>query len=230
MSKRKTTGEYTKGTAHAPKTSKVVHAPHPPRPAPRKNERTGGLLGMTSGTGTEKKYLDTVVSISALNLLTTPAVPLLINGVVQGVDANMRVGRKVQWESILTRLTISLNGTPLSSAYRLMLVVDKQANAAVCAASDILATQDFTSANNMGNRARFVTLWDKKGVVSTAGETIKIEELFLRKKFQTIFSGTTAAIGSITSGALYLLAFGNITVASGLVVAGYIRLRYTDDN
>lgn len=194
-----------------------------------KNERTGGLLGMVAGTGAEKKYLDTKTTNAAINVLAA-ANPILLNGVAQGTDATERVGRKVTWESILCRMRLGLNATtPTNSAYRIMLVVDKQANAAVPAMSDILQdTAYLTSPNNMANRARFVTLWDKKGDLTTSGDAIIIEELFLRKKFQTVYSGTAATIGSIASGALYLCIFGD-AAANGLAVSGYTRLRFSDD-
>lgn len=197
----------------------------------KKNERTGGLLGMTPGTGAEKKYNDTSLASGSILNLAGPAVPLLINGVAQGTDANQRVGRKINWDSILIRLRLTVGATPTSDSYRIMLVVDKQANAAAATAANMLESTVFTTANNMANRARFVTLWDKKGVVTTGGDnSVVIEELYLRKKFQTIYSGTGATIGDITSGALYLLVFGSLAVtATQLVATGYIRLRYLDD-
>lgn len=196
---------------------------------PKKNERTGGLLGMAAGTGTEKKYVDTQIASGIIGTLATPAVPLLVNGVAQGTDANTRIGRKVSWDSILVRLRLVPNTTtPTNDSYRIMLVVDKQANAQAATAAQITETTAFTSPNNMGNRARFVTLWDKKGVVTTGGDNgVVLEELYLRKKFQTIFNGTDATIGSITSGALYLLLFGAVSLAPS--AQGYVRLRFTDD-
>lgn len=186
---------------------------------------------MTPGTGAEKKYNDTSLASGSILNLAGPAVPLLINGVAQGTDANQRVGRKINWDSILIRLRLTVGATPTSDSYRIMLVVDKQANAAAATAANMLESTAFTTANNMANRARFVTLWDKKGVVTTGGDnSVVIEELYLRKKFQTIYSGTGATIGDITSGALYLLVFGSLAVtATQLVATGYIRLRYLDD-
>lgn len=196
----------------------------------KKNERTGGLLGMTAGTGAEKKYLDTSISGATIPIAASGSITLL-NGVVQGTDANQRIGRKVTWESVLVRFVCRPNATtPLNSAYRIMLVVDKQANGAAPNITDIFETATFASPNAMANRARFVTLWDKKGVITTSNEAVTIEELFLRKKFQTIYSGTAATIGSIASGALYLVLMGDVATVSGVLIAGTIRLRYTDDS
>jgi len=184
---------------------------------------------MAAGTGSEKKYLDTKTTNAALNVAAA-ANPILLNGVAQGTDATERIGRKVTWESILIRCRLGLNTTTATnSAYRILLVVDKQANAAAPAVSDILQdTAYFVSPNNMANRARFVTLWDKKGDLTTSGDGIIIEELFLRKKFQTIYSGIGATVGSIASGALYLVVFGD-AAANGLALSSYVRLRFSDE-
>lgn len=204
------------------------HKSAPSKSAPRKNERTGGLLGMTAGTGSEKKYNDITIAITALPLNSGASITLL-NGVIQGTDANQRVGRKAIWKSFLIRLVLSLNGTtPATSTYRIMLVVDKQANAAAPAIGDILATTDFTAVNNLANRARFVVLWDRKGTCAVGGDNaMVVEELFLRKDLTTIYSGTAATIGSIASGAVYLVCFG-VLGANGLGCNGNCRSRFED--
>lgn len=233
MSKRKAP------TVSAPSKSQAIGNPqarpaaaaaaHPPsRANPRLNQRTSGLMGMVTGTGAEKKFVDTNGTDVAV---TAAAVITLLNGVTQGVNANERVGKKVTWRSILLRMLVGPGATPTSFPFRIMLVWDKQTNAAAPTLVQLLASTSIVSPNLMDNRARFAVVLDWVDFIDIAGKSFAPRQVYIRKNFQTIFSGITNTVGSIASGSLYLFVIGGSTAAAGTgpSVVWWSRLRYTDE-
>lgn len=101
---------------------------------------------------------------------------MLLTDMPSGSTYNQRIGRKVVLKSILIKLEIvynpisTTNATGQTDTVRIMLVVDKQANGQLASINyDILdpslTGSDFTKIlilpNNLANKDRFVTLYDK---------------------------------------------------------------------
>lgn len=192
--------------------------------------RTGGWANPTRGG--ELKFVDT-------NPTTTPAIGVvtwtagtLLNGLANGSDASTRVGRKITMKSLLMKYfwkcdPASTGGSPL----RILIVYDKQANAAAPAITDILLLDNFNSPNNLSNRDRFVTLVDHyTEPIGIAGNFGVGGSVYKKLNMETMFNaGSAGTIGDITSGSVYLFVAQNGGI---LTVAGdfdsRVRIRYTD--
>lgn len=147
-----------------------------------------------------------------------------LNLLAQGTDIDKRIGRKVMCKSLLLQLSWRLydftaddgNTTTAPVQIRSMLVWDKQPNNVHATIEDILyslfnqggtQTPMPNSPNNLKNRDRFRTLWDCKDTLSPGGDSIRVYDKYIKINRETIFSdgSTSADIGSISTGVLYLL-------------------------
>lgn len=203
----------------------------------------------------EKNFKDYQLALSP-----TGGVPTinLISGVAQGTGVSERVGRRICIRSVQIRslmitryksddVTVAGNGYP-SDSWRIMLVWDTQVNGVAPTIADILNISGglYTeSLTNLNNRERFKILMDKTGDYSWSGgvadgptsqeSTTAAEHHFKKYKklnhVVTFNSGTTDAVGSITTGALWLVCIsGIITVNAGVTADWRVdtRIRYTD--
>ncbi len=161
------------------------------------------------------------------------------NKIPQGVTENTRVGRKCTIRQIGWRFTLSLGISSINNGadeIRVILYLDKQANGATAAVTDILETADHQSFNNLANKKRFRTLMDRiysyspqasSGDGTTTDTTgWNLDDSFFKKVNIPIeFNSTAGAITEITSnniGVLLLSRTGIVTFTSKM------RLRFTD--
>ncbi len=109
----------------------------------------GGSLSLQQ----EKKFKDTVVAdavVSATGFISTS-----LNLVVQGVDEEERIGRKIIIRSISARFEVFLpslsNIADLDGGdvVRIMIFIDKQANGAMPSVTDILETGHITLSKHL---------------------------------------------------------------------------------
>lgn len=192
--------------------------------------RTGGWANPSSGG--ELKFKDTTVAAALAAGFATFSAANLLNGLANGSDASTRIGRKVNIKSVLIRHSFVMAPTSTGgSPIRILVVYDKQANAAAPAITDILLADDFNSPNNLSNRDRFVTIFDQiTDLVSTGANFSVSDVLFKRVNFETMFNaGSAGTIGDITSGSIYLFIAqnGGITTATPSYTMR-CRVRYTD--
>lgn len=217
--------------------------------------RTGGFRSnFGSGVG-EKKTIDTVgPNLVGLNFNTTGAI-ILLNGVAQGTDYNARIGRKIVNASLYLRgeifveaaRSLSVSSVVPAQTARLILLYDMQTNGVAPVLTDVLNATGGGSPENIGaqlnlnNRDRFKILKDKcfsfgPFVTDIGGSPSQIGmplnycfKIYKKLKLETIFGGTDASVGSITSGAIFLLAIGS-NPAGPLDVNfnGSCRIRFMD--
>lgn len=183
-------------------------------------------------------------------LVSTTAVFTLLNGMVPGSNLQNRLGRKVALKSfrIFGDFTWN-NGNNMEAAnhfWCVMVVYDRQPNAAQFALADLLQSCDEaanTSSSvwdpiNLSNRDRFVMLRDKKYRMETPGQNVSgstadgqvmnitdgrwvIDEFVKLKNLETHFNtGNAGTIADITTGALYLVVVGSAASANS---SEYIR-------
>ncbi len=204
-------------------------------------DRVGGYYGRYSGRGGELKFhdvdLDDGVVAAGGNVTAT------VNIIAQGVTESQRVGRKCTIKSIHWRYRIFMpaqTDVATSAAgdnLRVIMYLDKQANGATAAATDILETADYQSFRNLANSQRFNIILDRTsavnydtmtsegaGVVST---TFSSRDFVLNKKcnIPIEFSATTGAIGEIRSNNIGVMLVGNAGIAG---FDSKIRLRFSD--
>lgn len=175
---------------------------------------------------------------------------LLLNSIPAGSGQNNRVGRLVQMKSVLIQLTwrlrdIDATGAAIpmfSCAIRSMLVWDKQPNNSQPVTSDILKAvlhigNSYSmpnSPNNLSYRDRFTTLWDCHDTLCSAGDNLRQYDKYIKLNKQSVWSTNDGGVGSITTGALWLILLSDQEDASGdvikyrPVVKLTTRCRYTD--
>lgn len=223
-----------------------------PRAAPRKRrkqtfqpgrDRVGGYYGRFSGAGAEFKFHD--VDLDNNTVAAGGNMTDSINKIAQSVTESERIGRKcviksVQWK-FDTFLPISdAAATPLDGdTIRVILYVDKQANGATAANTDILETNDYQSFRNLAQQSRFTILMDRQinmnyitlasdgaGVVSQ-GEVIRQGVFYKRCNVPIEFDNTSGdgAITTIRTNNIGVMLLGK---NGRMGFQSKIRLRFSD--
>jgi len=189
--------------------------------------RTGGFYGLNQGShGDELKTIDIAAGVFEFSSTGTIT---LINGIAQGTDFTNRVGRKFNMKSILIRGRISVGATPTGATWRLMLIYDKQTNGEAPVITDIIDAIGMSGVQNLSNRDRFVVIMDKAGWVEATTKITMPFKKYKRCNLEVINGGTGATVGSIQTGALWLISVGNLAAgATAPVGALTTRVRFKD--
>lgn len=179
----------------------------------------------------EKKNID-VLSGNMITAATATGNLQLLNGVATGATAITRQGRRITMKSLYVIWEGSMAATSAgASALRLLIVYDKQANAAAPVATDVLASDAIYDMNNLSNSRRFVTLMDKTiDSVGTGGPQSWFLKEYKKLNLITEFNtGTAGTIADITSGSVYAFVWqnGNLITAAP-TNALKVRIRFTD--
>jgi len=193
--------------------------------------RTGGWANPSKGG--ELKFIDVTNQSNVPHTTGLFSGATLLNGIATGTDASTRIGRRVTIKSLLIRWSIRLSAsTTGGSPVRILVVYDRQTNAAGAAITDVLKADEFHEPNNLSNRDRFITIFDHiteavsvENVYSVSGVLYK--SLNLEQNFN---AGTDASIGSISSGSILLYVAGVPSAFGGANLACQYasRVRYTD--
>ena len=190
-------------------------------------------VGGWGSRSTELKYIDNNFSpVIAVGSASFSLSTQLLNGCTQGSDATNRIGRKLVLKSCLVRGTFTLASTSTGgSPIRLVLVYDKQANAAAPATTDVFLADNFSSQNNLNNRDRFIILSDFISDPIAASGNFSIGfKMYKKMNLETMFNGGNAGtVADITSGALYLFMAQNGSIATAAPTLNLrTRVRFID--
>ncbi len=223
---------YVNGYHRAPKRARAAYAP----------KRAAPYYGAYASRSGELKFhdvdLDDAIISGAGNITDS------INKIAQGVTENTRVGRKCTLKSVLWRYQLAVDeaidgATPAQSdSIRVILYLDKQANGATAAVTDILESDDFQSFRNLANSGRFTILMDRVHTLNYVtltstqnADTFDSSQMLVDKQFYKKcnipleFSGTAGAITEIRSNNLGVMLMGlNNTARFG----SKFRLRFSD--
>lgn len=186
-----------------------------------------------------KAEFKTIDNLGVNGAVDTTGSLYLINTCTTGDDITNREGRETLMRSVqVTGITRSTVTNGVRQQHRIMLIYDRQTNAAPPVLLDILAAATVHAPRNLDNRKRFKILMDKKytvgpdsGVVQQSGESEKIWTFYRKLRHPCSFNAVNG--GTITdfiSGSLYLLHLGNI--AAGGTAGSYTfssRVRFTDE-
>ncbi len=163
-----------------------------------------------------------------------------INLIAQGVTETTRVGRKCNIRQIGWRFLVDLPNTATigntADSVRVLMYLNKQANGATAAITDILESANYQSFNNLSNKNRFRTLMDRTYDLSTpagAGNGTadsfskeQVTDTFFKKVNIPIeFNSTAGAITEITSNNIGVLLISHAGLAG---FESKIRLRFSD--
>lgn len=184
----------------------------------------------------ERKVVDTASASYACD--TTGSVTL-VNGMAQGSDFTNRIGRKytnvaVQLEGFLGPQDSNVGTTKC----RIMLIYDAQPNGALPVITDVLTASTSNAFMNLNNRDRFKVLCDENYTLSAIDNTASqafagsptAQNISVYKKInlETICDGTTAAIGDVQTGSIFLLTIGSAATGLAFNFVGAVRTRFID--
>ena len=198
------------------------------RAAPAYVGPNAAMRGLVLTPG-ELKSVDSTVNISAD---TTGGVQLL-NGIARGDEISERNGRQVTLKSIEMRLrSRTTAGTGVDQQHRVIVVYDRQTNAAAAGFADVLSSANVLYPRNLENRRRFRILFDRIIQLNATGEpnSEKIIKWYRRLNHPVTFNaGDAGTVADITTGSLYCMVLG--TEAPGATagtVSGRVRVRFED--
>ncbi len=187
----------------------------------------------------ETKFHD--VNLVDASISQSGTITASINLIAQGTGESQRVGRKITITQINWRFDILLSPSTAAAAtsetVRVIMFQDKQANGAGIGTTDLLETDNYQSFNNLANRKRFRTLFDRyydmnalagggDGTTEDYGEMILTDSLYKKVNIPLEFDSTAGVITELTSnniGVLLMSKAGAITAFNSK-----IRLRFTD--
>lgn len=202
--------------------------------------RTGGYYGRYRGRKTGKnagelKFLDTARTTNPLVVTGTVDTNLVV--IPTGAGESDRIGRQVTVKSIYMRHTIVLAPTANGvDKVRCIVVNDTQANGAVFAVTDVLASASMESHYNLANQQRFRILADMNFTLNSQAYNGSTETPLYRDIKRYIkcnipieynnVAATTGAIGTQRSNSIAILWINAATNQSD--VTGITRVRYSD--
>jgi hypothetical protein len=202
---------------------------------------------LPTGVPIDFKVFD--VGFSNLNF-TLAGTFACLNAPIVGPETYQRIGRRIFMKSLQIKGAIILGGTSVQDISRVLVVYDKQPNAALPVLADLVQNSNAGLASNnlsfpnINNRDRFVYLKDYKiltpSFTVTAGvitNDVILDPIFhsfnfdwtigLRKLEATYNAVNGGTVADITTGSLFIVAFdGN---NAGTVSCAFSsRLTYTD--
>ncbi len=232
-------GKRKRGAARFTKSAKGKRT-YKIQPRQRGYLRRGGYYGRYANGG-EMKFLDVDIDDAVVSSTGTIQNGGTINIIAQGVTESERVGRKCVIKAIYWKYEVDMPSTISiqtgSDVTRVILYLDKQANGATAAVTDILETASFQSFRNLANSQRFRILHDRVHVVTGwGGSNAATEETgpnfkefrFAKKCYIPIEYDNSASTGALTT--IRTNNLGVLLISRG-GVAGFtskFRLRFSD--
>lgn len=179
----------------------------------------------------EWKYSDIATNLAA----DQNGAQLLLNNLALGNTATTRVGNRIAIRSIEFRgYNLVTAGTGIDQIHRVVLFVDKQANATAPTLGDQLSANNYYSMRSLTQRKRFRIIIDKMIALNATGEpgSFKVQHWYMKFKRPLVVEYNAAnnnTVADIVSNSLYVYAAGSAAagVTSGQFY-GTFRIRYTD--
>lgn len=151
---------------------------------------------------TEIHYNDVNATISA----TTTYSLILLNGLALGDTSTTRTGQSIKMDRLDLRFYIMADVTSILNLVRVIVVYDRQANAASMTSADLLVNTNPNSPYTFGSQNRFIPLYDENFALSFNGNGIVTTSLTLNANQHVTFNtGNAGTVADIITGSLYLL-------------------------
>ncbi len=177
----------------------------------------------------ERKRFD--VQISTQAIATTPVIDHM-NFILQNVSGTGRNGDQVKTLGSYLTYLVKMSASAASTQFRFMLVLDKQANGANPAASDILkdvtVTDNIVSRYNLDNKYRFRILYDRVHQLSISGNQSIYVKKWIPHTIKIRFDGEAGDITDLTSSNIITLVVSSESTNTPVLTL-FHRLRYVDN-
>lgn len=195
------------------------------------------------GGGAELKFIDTTGQNIAMNNAGS-VIPL--NLLATGTDINGRVGRQITMKKLYFSYSVfnpiaNNSAAPNGVFYKISLIYDCQNNSVntVVPYNTIFSINHPMSPLNLSNRDRFRVLKEYRGQLSpytisatgqlaTGDPDMSFRNSYLKINLQSIFSGTGATLGDISTGSV-LLCFVTDETPDRAILDYYCRIRFIDN-
>jgi len=176
---------------------------------------------------TEAKFLDQVWTNVAIDNTGTQI--YLSNGMQQGLTASTRQGQSIHMDIYELNFTITNNATAINTYTRVMIVVDKQPNAAALSTAGILNSVVPSSQYIVGQQRRFIMLYDSVFALSTAGPSnLSMAISASTNQHVQYNTGNAGTIADIVTNSVYVILFSDQAVNT-TTFNGYGRLYFRDN-
>lgn len=165
---------------------------------------------------TETHYTDALQNGQGMS---TTATFTLLNGLTLGNTTTNRTGQSIR--GVKSDFRFNMTGNALANAMqvRVLIVYDKQPNAAIFVIGDLLAATTPVSAYNFGNQNRFIILFDQSySLSSLSGDfTMNGTSIVTTNQHVDYNTGNAGTIADITTGSMYLVQFSDQAVNTGAI-------------
>lgn len=178
----------------------------------------------------EKKAVDVATTAYSCPLTSTFGNVILLNALVQGVNSNERIGRKIVMKSVFIRLN-SIANSNNASQVRYMIFYDRQTNGATPASSSVVGQNNFCGLQNLGNSERFVVVCDEVTDSRQSNSVNISSKRYIKINLETVYAGTAGTVADILTGGLFFVAANNSDQTTGATntVDWTCRVRYIDN-
>lgn len=189
----------------------------------------------------EVKFRDTTLGATTNASAGVIATDSLLKAITEGNTDQTRIGNRITVKSVMLRgqvlLPSATDNLLTSQIVRIIVYLDRQANGATAAVTDILASADFRSFNNLDNSDRFRTLAETtidlnaqgatpSGAAFTFGEVTQSFFLKAKLNLDCKFKGNAGTVADLSSNNIGVLV---ISQTDALGTFNFIaRVRYTD--
>lgn len=200
--------------------------------------RTTGYYNKNVGDGRELKFHD----IESLNqaVVTSGLTYPSLNLIAQNTTESGRIGRKVTLKAINFRYTVrilaSADAPPKDSTMvRVMVYLDKQANGTPATVAQILESANYLSFNNLSNKGRFRTLYDKTHAINVLTQVVgdvsdyiqpavwQQSSFYKKCDIPVEFSSTTGVIAEVRSNNVGVLVIGQSSLVAAIDWSARLR-------
>jgi len=173
----------------------------------------------------EYKKLDQAFSAVAIS---TTASKTLLNGMAQGDTLTTRDGNRIRMLGLYGCLDFTQNSSATQTFLRIIIVLDKQANAALFGSGVLLTNDAVTEVWNPNTAQRFIRLFDKSISLSINGSSARQVRFKIKLGQHVFYSANNGTIADIQTNALVIYMVSS-EATNAPAVTGNIRLTFLDN-
>lgn len=170
------------------------------------------------------------VATPAKTAMTDTGSGACVNQIVQNGSTPGRIGARIAVKSCAYRFKIDLGTTPVPCNGRVLLIWDKQSNAATGYVwTDVFVQNNYLAYMNVGYTNRFTILRNQQFSLSPQGDQSLFFEGYVKINMESVWGAAVTAAAVPTSGALVIMYISDQAAAVNQpLLSGCWRTRYID--